>query len=164
MSRKAMSRAISLNKPAKGRRRKLEEARGLVSPSGGTQYVRGQGIAGARPAGPGAAGIGGAQASAPGGGKRNLSQGFQAGLGRQLSSRVSSGAISQEQAEGVAKDRAALKRHYGESWRKRLYGDTDIVDLRRKLKAEPTNPELTSLYDKLMAKRRRLIEGAYAQS
>jgi hypothetical protein len=35
------------------------------------------------------------------------------------------------------------------------------VGLRRQLKAEPTNADLSGQYERLMAKRKRLIEGAY---
>lgn len=55
-------------------------------------------------------------------GPKGLSGNFQAALGAQLSRRVQSGAIDQNQARKVAGQRALLAKAYGPDWRTKVFG------------------------------------------
>lgn len=55
-------------------------------------------------------------------GAGGLSGNAQAGLGAQLSHKVSSGALTQQQAQKVAAQRAVLEKVYGPDWRTRVFG------------------------------------------
>src|SRR5690242_6585719 len=56
--------------------------------------------------------------------KASVSSASQPGLGRQLSSRVQTGAISQDQAQKVAAQRALLEKTYGPNRRDKVFGQT----------------------------------------
>lgn len=47
---------------------------------------------------------------------------MQPSLGAQLSKRVSSGAISEQQAQRTSQQRALLKRAFGDDWRSQVFG------------------------------------------
>jgi hypothetical protein len=85
---------------------------------------------------------------------------FQAGLGKQLSSRVSSGAISPEQAEDTAHERELFERAYGTDWRQQVYGD-NVHALRTGLAGDQANnPQYQAAYAAAMTRRKRMLERA----
>jgi hypothetical protein len=95
--------------------------------------------------------------SSPGG----LSGDFQAGLGKQLSSRVSSGAIDQQQAQKVATQRALLAKAFGPNWRTKVYGDAGYVGrVRKNLSAGKDTEQNSALYKNLMQQRSKALERA----
>lgn len=47
---------------------------------------------------------------------------MQPGLGTQLSNRVSSGAITQQQAQQTAQQRRLFEAAFGQDWRKKVFG------------------------------------------
>lgn len=99
------------------------------------------------------------EASASGG--EQVGNNFQAGLGKQLSSRVSSGAVSQERAEHTAKERALLAKAFGPDWRQHVYGSVGYVkNARKQLRAGSTDPNVAALYKKLMEDRAQEIARA----
>lgn len=51
-----------------------------------------------------------------------ISSNAQANLGKQLSSRVASGAITQRQAQQTAAQRQTLAKVYGPDWRTKVFG------------------------------------------
>jgi hypothetical protein len=83
-------------------------------------------------------------------------------LGAQLSGRVSSGAIDQQQAQQVAHDRAILEAHYGPGWRVKVFGGAGRVQRLRKDIAEHGPDELgaKARLGQLLAKRSRMLKEA----
>lgn len=64
--------------------------------------------------------------SALGGPKENGIEGnFQAGIGRQLTNRVNSGAITQNQAQKIAAQRRLLRNAFGDNWRQKVFGNPE---------------------------------------
>lgn len=104
-------------------------------------------------------GQGGGQAPAPAAG---VSAGGMVGPGgRQLSARVSSGAITQEQATKTMKQRQTLAKALGPDWRSKLsVGGKSFAQVNAGLKKNPGNPKLAALRKKLIANRSTLLEGA----
>lgn len=85
----------------------------------------------------------------------------QANLGRQLSRRVASGAVTQPQADQVASDRALLESVYGPNWRVKVFGDKGYVQrTRAQLAQEPNDPQVRALYEQLMRQRSSALERA----
>ncbi len=118
-------------------------------------------------------------APAPGGrGRRNPGQGAgqpgqgkpQAGVGgggmvgpggRQLSARVSSGTITQEQADRTMKQRQTLQKALGPNWRDKLQvGGKSFAQVNAGLKKNPANPKLVALRKKLIGNRSSLLANA----
>jgi hypothetical protein len=54
--------------------------------------------------------------------KQGVGGNFQAGLGEQLSNRVSSGAVTQQGASQTAQERQVLAQAYGPNWRTKVFG------------------------------------------
>ena len=54
--------------------------------------------------------------------RQGVEQGYNASLGRQLSSRVKSGAITGQQAQHTAYERQVLAKAFGSNWREKVYG------------------------------------------
>lgn len=93
------------------------------------------------------AGIGGAALPGPG--------------GRQLAARVSSGAITQEQAQKTMQQRQTLAKALGPNWRDKLQvGGKSFAQVNKQLKANPGNAKLTALRKRLAENRKSLLEGA----
>jgi hypothetical protein len=83
------------------------------------------------------------------------------GLGAQLSSRVSSGAITQSQAQQTAQQRQTLEKAYGKNWRVKVFGDRGYAQRTRKaLTANPDSASIAALNKKLMEGRREALERA----
>jgi len=86
---------------------------------------------------------------------------FQPGLGRQLSSRVSSGAITKERANKTASERKLLEDKFGKNWRERIYGGRNILKNNRKALAEgSTDPNVQAFNERLMALRANAVKRA----
>lgn len=124
---------------------------GMMNPPGqdGGRPQRG---VGARGKGQGATkgkgvGVGGAALPGPG--------------GRQLAARVQSGAITQEQADRTMKQRQTLKKALGPDWRDKLsVGGQSFATVNKQLKANPGDPKLAAIRQKLVANRSKLLTGA----
>lgn len=87
----------------------------------------------------------------------------QPDLGAQLSRRVASGAIDQQQAEQVAHDRALLEQAYGPNWRDRVFGGAGVVQGLRQDVASHTNEfGAKAKLGEILAKRKRLLGKAEA--
>lgn len=86
----------------------------------------------------------------------------QPDLGQQLSRRVASGAIDQQQAEQVAHDRALLEQVYGPNWRDRVFGGAGVVrGLREDVAAHGANEfGAKAKLGELTARRKRLLDKA----
>lgn len=94
-------------------------------------------------------------------GRGRVSSGAQAGLGRQLSRRVKSGAITQEQAQKTAGERKTFREAFGKDWRTKVSGDRGYVQRTRLAAAkDPSNPRLAALNKKLMERRSRMLKAA----
>lgn len=134
-----------------GRGRVNPPGRGMMNPpgqgppNGGTQAPgrssrQGKGTKGG-------AGVGGAALPGPG--------------GRQLAARVSSGAITQEQADRTMKQRQTLAKALGPNWRDKLQvGGKSFAQVNRQLKANPGNAKLAALRQKLVANRSKVLAAA----
>ena len=82
-------------------------------------------------------------------------------VGRQLASRVKSGAIDQEQAEHTAAERRVFERQYGKDWRRIVFGDRGYTQRTRKALAKnPESARLQALYGNLLDRRKRLYAKA----
>lgn len=93
------------------------------------------------------AGVGGAALPGPG--------------GRQLESRVQSGAITQEQATKTMQQRQTLAKALGPNWRDKLQvGGKSFGQVNKQLKANPGNPKLAALRKKLIANRSKVLDAA----
>lgn len=95
-----------------------------------------------------------------------LGQAQQPGLGRQLSSRVSSGAITQNQAERTQRQRQLLQSRYGADWRDQVYGGQGRI---QKLRAQAQQGGLESgrakgILAQLMEARKQAIARAMTQT
>lgn len=102
---------------------------------------------GRKPQGGGGASVGGAALPGPG--------------GRQLAARVSSGAITAEQAQRTMQQRQTLAKALGPDWRKKLQvGGKSFADVNAGLKKNPGNAKLAALRKRLMANRSSLLEDA----
>lgn len=95
-------------------------------------------------------------------GQFGLSNNSQAGLGQQLSSRVSSGAISQEQAEQTAKERQMLEQAFGKDWRTKVFGGRGIMRANRKALGVGGvgHSQLEAFRKKLLEERQRAVQEA----
>lgn len=81
--------------------------------------------------------------------------------GRQLAARVSSGKITQEQADRTLKQRQTLAKAFGSGWREKLsVGGKSFADVNAGLKANPKDPKLAALRKKLLANRSSTLEAA----
>jgi hypothetical protein len=54
--------------------------------------------------------------------KQGVGGSFQAGLGAQLSNRLSNGAVTQQRAQQTASERQLLAQAYGPNWRTKVFG------------------------------------------
>jgi len=126
--------------------------RGRQRPGQGQPPVPGQ------PPTPGT-GQGGGGAPAPAAG---VSGGGMVGPGgRQLSARVSSGAITQEQATKTMQQRQTLAKALGPDWREKLsVGGKSFAQVNAGLKKNPGNPKLAALRKRLVANRSTLLANA----
>lgn len=85
--------------------------------------------------------------------------------GRQLAARVSSGAITQEQAQKTMQQRQTLQKALGPDWRDKLsVGGKSFADVNAGLKKNPDDPKLAALRKKLAANRASLLESARAKN
>jgi len=83
--------------------------------------------------------------------------------GRQLAARVSSGAITQEQAQRTMKQRQTLEKAYGKDWRQQIAsaaGGKTFAQVRQGLKRNPGNAKLAALNKRLLEGRKKALEGA----
>lgn len=83
-----------------------------IAPLPGSPQDRPSGAPSPRPRGPG------------------IGQSNQAQLGQQLTNRVNSGRISQEQAEKTAQQRQTLKKAFGSDWRSQVYAGSGVKEIR----------------------------------
>lgn len=134
----------------------------MMNPPGQGNYPPKRGPGGqlpqAAPAGRGKAGGQGV------GGKADTAVGA-AGLpgpgGRQLAARVSSGAITGEQAQRTLQQRQTLQKALGPNWREQLQvGGKSFADVNKGLKANPQDPTLAALRKKLLTNRQSVLERA----
>lgn len=78
--------------------------------------------------------------------------------GRQLAARVSSGSITQEQAQKTMQQRQTLQKAFGKDWRTQVFGDTGYVQRTRKgLAKNPQSPMVAALNKKLMERRQSML-------
>lgn len=89
--------------------------------------------------------------------------------GRQLAARVSSGKITQAQAQKTMQQRQTLRKAFGPEWRNKVYGDTGYAQRTRvALAKSPQDAQVGALNTNLLkrrtvmlkAARKRLQEGA----
>ena len=86
--------------------------------------------------------------------------------GRQLAARVSSGAITQEQAQKTMQQRQTLAKAFGPDWREKISGGAggkSFADVNAGLKKNPKDPKLAALRKKLLEGRKSLLEKARAK-
>lgn len=139
-----------------GRGRVNPPGRGMMNPPGMDRGVPGRGV-GAQGKGQGATkgkgvGVGGA---------RPLPSRSE----RQLASRISSGAITQEQADRTLQQRQTLKKAFGSDWRRKLsVGGQSFRDVNQGLVKNPGDPRLAALRKKLLTNRETLLEAARKKS
>jgi hypothetical protein len=104
------------------------------------------------------------RASGGQGSGKAVSSNFQPKLGRQLSRRVSSGAITQKQAQRTVGQRSVLARAYGDDWREKVYGASGrMLRVRKQLAANPGNSNLRAEHERLLRRRRVMLEKARAK-
>ena len=119
--------------------------------NGGTPAPAGRGRRGGQGGGKGGIGVGGAAMPGPG--------------GRQLQARVSSGAITQGQAQKTMQQRQTLAKALGPDWRNKLsVGGKSFAEVNKGLKANPKNPKLAAIRKKLIDNRSSVLEVARAKS
>lgn len=117
------------------------------------QPQRGQGARGKGKGAENGKGVGVSGAALPGPG------------GRQLQARVSSGAITQEQAQRTMQQRQTLEKALGPEWRKKLQvGGQSFADVNKGLKANPKDPKLAAVRKKLLENRKSVLEAARAKN
>lgn len=117
--------------------------------AGGQGKPLGQGMGG-KGATAGKVGVGGAALPGPG--------------GRQLAARVSSGKITQEQADRTMKQRQTLQKAFGSDWRSKLQvGGQSFAQVNKGLSASPSNPKLAALRKKLLSNRKALLTQAQSK-
>ncbi len=81
--------------------------------------------------------------------------------GRQLQSRVQSGAITQEQAQKTMGQRQTLEKAFGKDWRTQVFGDRGYAQRTRKaLSKHPDSARLAALNKKLMERRSQMLAAA----
>lgn len=97
-----------------------------------------------------------------GNGKRfNPKTDIQQGLGRQLSRRVATGAITEKQARRTAGERQSLKAAYGDDWRNKVFGGQGkIAQARQMLAKNPGNAKLIALNKRLQGQRQDAVQAA----
>ncbi|HEX7246423.1 MAG TPA: hypothetical protein VF245_12760 [Solirubrobacterales bacterium] len=96
--------------------------------------------------------------------KFNPKTDIQQGLGRQLSRRVATGAITEKQAQRTAKERQTLKAAYGEDWRDKVFGGAGKLQAaRQKLAENPGNAKLIALNKRLQGSRQDAVQAARAK-
>lgn len=84
--------------------------------------------------------------------------------GRQLAARVSSGAITREQAQKTMQQRQTLAKAFGSDWRDKISGGgKSFADVNAGLKKNPKDPKLAALRKKLLAGRKSALEAARAK-
>lgn len=112
-----------------------------------------------------APGGGGGGRGKGGRGKIGVGGGGMAGPGgRQLSARVASGKITQEQADRTMKQRQTLAKAFGPEWRKKLSsGGKSFAQVNAGLAKNPKDPKLAALRKKLVAGRASALEAARAK-
>lgn len=126
--------------------------RGMMNPPGQSNPSRPARGRGAQGKGQGAdngkgIGVGGAALPGPG--------------GRQLAARVSSGKITQEQADRTMKQRQTLAKAFGPNWRDQLkVGGQSFASVRQGLKKNPGNAKLAAINKKLLEGRKKALEAA----
>jgi hypothetical protein len=81
-------------------------------------------------------------------------------FGPQLAARVNSGAITQEQAQRTMAQRQTFRNAYGQDWRKKVFGGTNLTNLRTSIAGGSATPQQGDLYKTLMANRKRLLARA----
>lgn len=147
-----------------GANRTRGRGRGRVNPPGrGMMNPPGQGPAGSPQRGVGQRGRG--QGPGQGAGKGNGIGVGPAALpgpgGAQLARRVSSGAITQEQAQRTMQQRQTLAKAFGPDWRDKLSaGGKSFSDVRAGLAKNPKDPKLAALNKKLIAGRKAALGAA----
>lgn len=101
---------------------------------------------------------------APKGQSQGLGGGGLAGPGgRQLQARVSSGKITEEQAQRTMQQRQTLKKAFGKDWRDKLSGGgQSFAQVNQGLKKTPGDPKLAALRKKLIEGRKSLLTAAKA--
>lgn len=93
--------------------------------------------------------------------RMGLGNAAQPQLGAQLTRRVSSGAITPEQAQRTAQQRRLLSRAYGPEWRKRVFGAPGKALRARLTMAEHPNAEMPQQnYQQMLAKRTAMLKRA----
>ena len=103
----------------------------------------------------------GRRRSTRGRGRGAIGNAVQPGLGRQLTSRVQSGAISQDQAQKTAQQRATLEQAFGKNWRVKVFGDRGYVQRTRKvMTANPDSARAAALNKALMGRRQTMLKRA----
>lgn len=83
--------------------------------------------------------------------------------GRQLAARVSSGAITAEQAKRTMQQRQTLAKAFGKDWREKISASTggrSFADVNVGLKKSPKDPKLVALRKKLLAGRSAALAAA----
>src|ERR1700754_3087957 len=90
-----------------------------------------------------------------------LNSNYQAGLGQQLSTRVTSGAITQGQAARTNSERETMEIAFGKDWRSKVYGEAGKVhDLRSQLAQNPADEEARKEYQRLLGRRKKYLQRA----
>lgn len=98
-----------------------------------------------------------------GGGKTGgvASAGLPGPGGRQLAARVSSGAITQEQAQKTMQQRQTLQKAFGSDWRNKLQvGGKSFAQVRAGLAKNPDSAQLAAINKKLAEARKKAITTA----
>jgi hypothetical protein len=148
---------------AAGANRQKGRGRGRVNPPGrGMMNPPGQGPANGGTQAPGPRGRrGGGQGTGKGGGVGLGGAAMPGPGGRQLQARVSSGAITQEQAQKTMQQRQTLAKAFGPDWRSKLsVGGKSFSQVNAGLKKNPGNAKLAAIRKKLIANRSSVLEGA----
>lgn len=123
------------------------QGQGMMNPAGQGPARASRGRGSSKGVGGKGAGIGGAALPGPG--------------GRQLAARVSSGAITQEQADRTMQQRRTLRKSLGPDWREKLsVGGKSFAQVNAGLKKNPGNAKLAALRKKLATNRSSLLENA----
>lgn len=95
-----------------------------------------------------------------------IGQAQQPGFGRQLSSRVASGAITQQQAQRTQRQRQLLENSLGSDWRQQVYGGQGRI---KKLRAQAQEGGLESgrakgILQQLLEARKQALARAMTQA
>lgn len=139
LSKRGLIRGSFKQRPGRGRRSRGVGSGGTTAPGAGQRGGKGR------------AGISAAGLPGPG--------------GRQLASRVSSGKITQEQADRTMKQRQTLAKAFGKNWRDKIsQGGKSFASVRKGLAKKPKDPRLAALNKKLLASRGTALEAARAKA